>query len=73
MKESSKLPLFDLKKLNASLPVPSMSKNSIQLLIMGSSDDFIVVSDCIFLSLNISLTLFDYVDAMTGHVIPQLS
>ncbi|KAG1334771.1 putative pheophorbidase [Cocos nucifera] len=42
MKESSKLPLFDLKKLNASLPVPSVSKDSIQLLIMGSSDDFIV-------------------------------
>lgn len=48
MKESSKLPLFDLKKLNASLPVPSVSKNSIQLLIMGASDDFIVDTEGLY-------------------------
>ncbi|OAY65859.1 hypothetical protein ACMD2_11209 [Ananas comosus] len=42
MKESSKLPLFDLKKLNASLPVPSIPRNSVDLLIMGASNDFIV-------------------------------
>ncbi|KAJ0989152.1 hypothetical protein J5N97_007508 [Dioscorea zingiberensis] len=42
MKDSSKLPLFDLKKLNASLPVPSIPKNSVKLLVMGASDDFIV-------------------------------
>ncbi|XP_039123724.1 uncharacterized protein LOC120260344 isoform X3 [Dioscorea cayenensis subsp. rotundata] len=42
MRESSKLPLFDLRKLNASLPVPSIPKNSVKLLIIGASDDFIV-------------------------------
>ncbi|XP_072958715.1 uncharacterized protein [Typha angustifolia] len=42
MKESSKVPLFDLKKLNASLPVPSIPRNSIKLLVMGASNDFIV-------------------------------
>ncbi|KAJ6825693.1 uncharacterized protein M6B38_377060 [Iris pallida] len=42
MRESSKLPLFDLKKLNRSLPVPSISENSVDLLVIGASDDFIV-------------------------------
>ncbi|KAJ8622862.1 hypothetical protein MRB53_031391 [Persea americana] len=42
LKESSKIPLFDLKKLNASLPPPSVPKNSVQILVMGASDDFIV-------------------------------
>ncbi|KAJ3692374.1 hypothetical protein LUZ60_012724 [Juncus effusus] len=42
MKESSKLPLFDLRKLNASLPMPKIKNNSINLLVMGASNDFIV-------------------------------
>ncbi|WOK93477.1 hypothetical protein Cni_G02175 [Canna indica] len=42
MKASSKLSLFDLRKLNASLPVPSPAKNTVKLLIMGASNDFIV-------------------------------
>lgn len=37
------MPLFDLRKLNASLPVPLVPKSSIELLVMGSNDDFIVV------------------------------
>ncbi|KAJ4974201.1 hypothetical protein NE237_007375 [Protea cynaroides] len=41
MKESSSLPLFDLKKLNASLPVPSVP-TSIQVLVLGAGNDFIV-------------------------------
>jgi len=45
MRGSSKLPLFDLKKLNASLPVPSIPKNSVELLVIGANDDFIVVSN----------------------------
>lgn len=44
MKESSQMALFDLRKLNASLPVPSVPQSSIQLLVLGASDDFIVVS-----------------------------
>lgn len=44
MKESSRMPLFDLRKLNASLPVPSVPKSSIELLVLGAKDDFIVVS-----------------------------
>lgn len=44
MKASSKLPLFDLRKLNASLPVSPPAKGTVKLLIMGASDDFIVVS-----------------------------
>lgn len=44
MKVSSKLPLFDLRKLNAALPVPSPGKGKVKLLILGASDDFIVVS-----------------------------
>lgn len=44
MKESSRMPLFDLRKLNASLPVPSAPKSSIELLVLGANDDFIVVS-----------------------------
>lgn len=42
MKNSSQMPLFDLRKLNASLPVPSVPKSSIQLLVVGANDDFIV-------------------------------
>lgn len=43
MKESSRMPLFDLRKLNASLPVPSVPKSSIKVLVLGAKDDFIVV------------------------------
>lgn len=44
MRESSRMPLFDLRKLNASLPVPSVPKSSIELLVLGAKDDFIVVT-----------------------------
>lgn len=43
MKESSRMPLFDLKKLNTSLPVPSVPKSSIKVLVLGAKNDFIVV------------------------------
>ncbi|XP_024311592.1 uncharacterized protein LOC100821885 isoform X3 [Brachypodium distachyon] len=42
MKESSKLPLFDLRKLNASLPVPCVPNSTLDVLVMGASNDFIV-------------------------------
>uniref|UniRef100_A0A803M4C7 AB hydrolase-1 domain-containing protein n=1 Tax=Chenopodium quinoa TaxID=63459 RepID=A0A803M4C7_CHEQI len=42
MKESSRLPLFDLRKLNASLPVPSVPESSVKVLVVGARDDFIV-------------------------------
>ncbi|KAJ7975741.1 Alpha/beta hydrolase family protein [Quillaja saponaria] len=42
MKESSRMPLFDLRKLNASLPVPSLPNSSVEILVLGASDDFIV-------------------------------
>ncbi|KAK1298500.1 hypothetical protein QJS10_CPB14g00360 [Acorus calamus] len=42
MKNSSRIPLFDLRKLNASLPVASIPRDSIEILVMGASDDFIV-------------------------------
>ncbi|KAL9231323.1 hypothetical protein vseg_006564 [Gypsophila vaccaria] len=42
MKESSRLPLFDLRKLNASLPVPSVPESSTPVLVVGARDDFIV-------------------------------
>uniref|UniRef100_A0A6N2LBG5 AB hydrolase-1 domain-containing protein n=1 Tax=Salix viminalis TaxID=40686 RepID=A0A6N2LBG5_SALVM len=42
MKESSRMPLFDLRKLNSSLPVPSVPKSSIEVLVLGANDDFIV-------------------------------
>lgn len=45
MKESSKLPLFDLRKLNAALPVPSVPDNTTEILVMGASNDFIVDSE----------------------------
>lgn len=45
MKESSKLPLFDLRKLNASLPVPSVPESTTEILVMGASNDFIVDSE----------------------------
>ncbi|KAK6927943.1 Alpha/beta hydrolase fold-1 [Dillenia turbinata] len=41
MKESLRLPLFDLRKLNKSLPVPQAPR-SIKILVLGASDDFIV-------------------------------
>lgn len=44
MKESSQMPLFDLRQLNASLPVPSVPKSSVELLVVGATDDFIVVN-----------------------------
>lgn len=43
MTESSRLPLFDLRKLNASLPVPSVADSSLKVLVLGAKDDFIVV------------------------------
>jgi hypothetical protein len=55
MKESSKLPLFDLRKLNASLPVPSVPDNTTEILVMGASNDFIVVSEPSSTSLHIMM------------------
>lgn len=51
MKVSSQMPLFDLRKLNSSLPVPRVPKSSIELLVLGADNDFIVVS------MNISLLI----------------
>ncbi|KAG0569225.1 hypothetical protein KC19_6G075000 [Ceratodon purpureus] len=42
MKESSKVPLFDLRNLNSSLPVPSPVKNSPPVLVIGAENDFIL-------------------------------
>ncbi|KAI3699450.1 hypothetical protein L2E82_43775 [Cichorium intybus] len=42
MTESSRMPLFDLRKLNASLPVASTGNPSTRVLVMGAADDFIV-------------------------------
>jgi hypothetical protein len=42
MKESSKLPLFDLRELNSSLPVPSPVMNSPPILVVGAENDFIL-------------------------------
>ncbi|KAL0431315.1 UNVERIFIED_CONTAM: hypothetical protein Sradi_0757500 [Sesamum radiatum] len=42
MTESSRMPLFDLRKLNASLPVPPIKDSSIKILVVGANDDFIV-------------------------------
>ncbi|KAJ9564435.1 hypothetical protein OSB04_000401 [Centaurea solstitialis] len=42
MKESSRMPLFDLRKLNASLPVASVPNPSTKVFVMGAADDFIV-------------------------------
>ncbi|XP_034208636.1 uncharacterized protein LOC117622167 isoform X2 [Prunus dulcis] len=42
IKKSSRIPLFDLRKLNAALPVPSVPKSAIELLVLGANDDFIV-------------------------------
>jgi hypothetical protein len=47
MKEISRMPLFDLRKLNSSLPVPSVLKSSIEVLVLGANDDFIVVTSYI--------------------------
>lgn len=41
------MPLFDLRKLNASLPVASSEFT--RLLVMGAADDFIVVVNAMFL------------------------
>lgn len=43
MSESSRMPLFDLRKLNASLPVPSVQDSVLKILVLGANDDFIVV------------------------------
>ncbi|CAD6264006.1 unnamed protein product [Miscanthus lutarioriparius] len=48
MKESSKLPLFDLRKLNASLPVPSVPQSTTEILVMGARNDFIVDSEGLY-------------------------
>ncbi|KAK7394157.1 hypothetical protein VNO78_14677 [Psophocarpus tetragonolobus] len=45
MKESSRMPLFNLRKLNASLPVPSVSNCPFEILVLGAEDDFIVDSE----------------------------
>ncbi|KAK3036568.1 hypothetical protein RJ639_031009 [Escallonia herrerae] len=44
MTESSRMPLFDRRKLNASLPVPSVPNSSFKILVLGANDDFIVVN-----------------------------
>jgi hypothetical protein len=44
MKEGSRMPLFDLRKLNASLPVPSVPSLPLEVLVLGANNDFIVVS-----------------------------
>nr|AFK45210.1 unknown [Lotus japonicus] len=41
-KESSRMPLFDLRKLNASLPVPSTPNCPLDILVLGANNDFIV-------------------------------
>ncbi|XP_019087484.1 PREDICTED: uncharacterized protein LOC104728301 [Camelina sativa] len=40
--KSSRMPLFDLRKLNASLPVPKPMETSTKVLVLGAKDDFIV-------------------------------
>ncbi|XLU93514.1 hypothetical protein S245_007866, partial [Arachis hypogaea] len=42
MKESSRLPLFDLRKLNTLLPVPLAPNFPIDVLVLGVKNDFIV-------------------------------
>ncbi|PIA33286.1 hypothetical protein AQUCO_04100010v1 [Aquilegia coerulea] len=42
MKDSSRMPLFDLKKLNESLPVSSVPKSFVKILVVGANNDFIV-------------------------------
>lgn len=42
MTESSRKPLFDLRKLNVSLPVPPTKDSSMKILVLGANDDFIV-------------------------------
>lgn len=42
MTESSRMPLFDLRKLNSSLPVPSVKDSSLKIHVVGAEDDFIV-------------------------------
>lgn len=42
MKESSKVPLFDLRNLNSSLPVPPPMKNAPPVLVVGAENDFIL-------------------------------
>ena len=63
MKESSRMPLFDLRKLNASLPVPKMTNCSTDLLVLGAKDDFIVVipiSTLIYALLRLHHAFFSY-------------
>jgi len=52
MKESSRMPLFDLRKLNASLPVPPVSNCPFEILVLGAKDDFIVVFLCLTFNLS---------------------
>ncbi|KAH6800026.1 alpha/beta-Hydrolases superfamily protein [Perilla frutescens var. hirtella] len=42
MTKSSRKPSFDLRNLNASLPVPPMKDPSLKILVLGANDDFIV-------------------------------
>ncbi|XP_020971319.1 uncharacterized protein LOC110268775 isoform X2 [Arachis ipaensis] len=42
IKESSRLPLFDLRKLNSSLPIPSAPNCPVDVLVLGAKNDFIV-------------------------------
>lgn len=44
MTERSRMPLFDLKKLIASLPVASVPNLSTHVLVMGAADDFVLVN-----------------------------
>lgn len=52
MKESSRMPLFDLRKLNASLPVPPVSNCPFEILVLGAKNDFIVVILCLTFNLS---------------------
>lgn len=66
MKESSRMPLFDLRKLNASLPVPKVPNGSLDILVLGANDDFIVVSSISHMCLSASAYLLG--PSLSGHL-----
>lgn len=66
MTESSRMPLFDLRKLNASLPVASVPNPSTQVLVMGAADDFIVVN-IMFIFFTKTNTCLFYISIYYGY------
>ncbi|RYR25158.1 hypothetical protein Ahy_B02g058802 [Arachis hypogaea] len=73
IKESSRLPLFDLRKLNSSLPIPSAPNCPVDVLVLGAKNDFIVDAEGLNETAKFYSVLPDCVDAVAHDMMLDVS